>query len=226
MSLNSYSIDILWLPAPAKLLSGHDSVTAGPSGCSLLHEAADGISIYREDAVIIKDMNIKFGVLATMVIGMVMVTAFHSVAMASPGGHCDHEQMSSGKMPEFMKSRLEKLAARLEIKSSQLASWDEFAKSVESLSQRHVKEPDHDADAATVSRYRADRAAELAKNLASIADSTAKLQAVLTGDQKKILNQVSHRYLHGRYGWNHQNRDWRYGDDEHGWGHRDPDTES
>lgn len=165
----------------------------------------------------IKDLNIKFGVLATIVIGMVLVTAFHSVAMAGTGGHCDHEQASSGKMPEFMKSRLEKLAARLEIKPSQLASWDEFAKSVESLSERHVKEPDHDADAATISRYRAETAAELAKNLASIADSTAKLQAVLTGDQQKILNQVSHRYLHGRYGWNHHS---------HGWGHGNSDTES
>jgi hypothetical protein len=219
-------MDILWLPAPAKLLSGHDNVAAGPSGCSLPHGTADGILIYQEVGVIIKDMNIKFGVLATMVIGMVLVTAFHSVAMASPGGHCDHEQMSSGKMSEFMKLRLEKLAERLEIKPSQLASWDEFAKSVESLSERHVKEPDHDADAATVSRYRAERAAELAKNLASIADSTAKLQAVLTGDQKKILNQVSHRYLHGRYGWNHQNHDRGRGDDEHGWGHGNPDTKS
>jgi hypothetical protein len=168
-------------------------------------------SIYQEVEVNMKDLNIKFGVLATIVIGMVLVTAFHSVAMASPGGHCDHEQMSSGKMHEFMKSRLEKLAARLEIKSSQLAPWDEFAKSVELLSEKHVKEPGLDADAATVMRYRAETAAELARNLASIADSTAKLQAVLTEDQKKILNQASHRYLHGRYGWNHLSHDWGHG---------------
>jgi hypothetical protein len=174
----------------------------------------------------IKDMNVKFGVLATFVIGMVLVTAFHSVAMASQNGHCDHEQMSSGKMHEFMKSRLGKLEGRLEIKSSQLASWDEFAKSVESLSERHVKEPSPDADAATVSRYRAERAAEMAKNLATIADATAKLQAVLTEDQKRILNQASHRYLHGRYGWNHRNHDWSRGDDEHGWGRANSDTES
>jgi hypothetical protein len=174
-------------------------------------------SIYQEVDVNIKDMNIKFGVLATIVIGMVLITAFHSVAMASPGGHCDHEQMSSGEMHEFMKSRLEKLAARLEIRSSQLASWDEFAKSVELLSEKHVKEPGLDADAATVSRYRAETAAELAKNLATIADTTAKLQAVLTEDQKRIFNQASHRYLHGRYGWNQQRRDW---------GHGNSDTES
>jgi len=164
-----------------------------------------------------KDLNIKFGVLATIVIGMVLITAFHSVAMASPGGHCDHEQVSSGKMHEFMKSRLEKLAARLEIRSSQLASWDEFAKSVELLPEKHVKEPSPDADAATVSRYRAESAAELAKTLATIADTTAKLQAVLTEDQKKIFNQSSRRFLHGRYGWNHHSHDW---------GHGNTDTES
>ena len=169
----------------------------------------------------IKDLNIKFGVLATMVIGMVLVTAFHSVAMASPGGHCEHEQMSPEKMHQFMKSRLDKLEGRLEIKSSQLASWDEFAKSVESLSERHVKEPSPDADASTVSRYRAERAAEMAKNLATIADTTAKLQAVLTEDQKKILNQASHRFLRDRHGWNQQNHGWEHGGNEHGWGRGD-----
>ena len=211
MSLNLYSMDILWLPDPAKLPSGHDSVAAEPSGCSLQFETAGGISIYQEVDVNIKDLNIKFGVLATLVIGMVLITAFHSVAMASPGGHCDHEQMSSGKMHEFMKSRLEKLATRLEIKSSQLSSWDEFAKSVELLSEKYVKEPSPDADAATVSRYRAERAAELAKTLATIADTTAKLQAVLTEDQRKIFNQASHRFLHHRHGWDQPSHDWEHG---------------
>ncbi len=159
----------------------------------------------------IKDLNVKFGMLTTIFIGMVLMAAFHSVAMASSDGHCGHEQMSPEKMHEFMKSRLDKLSGRLEIKSSQLAIWEEFSKSVELLSERHVKEPSHDADAATVSRYRAERAAEMAKNLATIADATAKLQSVLTDDQKKIFNQASHRFLHDRHGWNQQNHCWGHG---------------
>lgn len=174
----------------------------------------------------IKDLNVKFGVLTTIVIGMVLMAAFHSVAMASPGGHCGHEQMSPEKMHEFMKSRLDKLEGRLEIKSSQLASWEGFAKSVELLSERHVKEPSLDADAATVSRYRAERAAEVAKNLATIADATAKLQAVLTDDQKKIFNQASHRFLQDHHGWNQQNHGWGHGGDEHGRDHGDSDMGS
>ncbi|MGA7749191.1 MAG: Spy/CpxP family protein refolding chaperone [Gallionella sp.] len=174
----------------------------------------------------IKDLNIKLGVLTTIVIGTVLMTAFHSVAMASPGGHCDHEQMSSEKMHEFMKARLEKLAGRLEIKSSQLASWEEFTKSVELLSERHAKEPKDDADAATVSRYRAERATELAKNLTTIADATAKLQTVLTEDQKKIFNQESHRFLHNRHGWSHQNRGWGHEGHEHEWEHGNADEGS
>ncbi|MGA9665316.1 MAG: Spy/CpxP family protein refolding chaperone [Gallionella sp.] len=167
----------------------------------------------------IKNLNVKLGVLTTIVIGMVLMASFHSVAMASPGGHCGHEQMSPDKMHEFMKSRLDKLEGRLEIKSSQLATWEGFSKSVELLSERHVKEPSPDADAATVARYRADRAAEMAKNLAAIADATAKLQSVLTDDQKKIFNQASHRFLHDRHGWNEHNHGWEHGGDEHGWDH-------
>lgn len=152
-------------------------------------------------------MNIKSGILIlpTIAIGALLMATFHSVAIASPGGHCDqkqmsHEQMSPEKMQEHMKNRLDKLAERLEIKSSQQAAWGEFAKSVETLAERNVKKPNDDADAATISRYRAEMATEFAKKLTRIADATTKLQTVLTEDQRKILNQTSRRFLHKGHG--------------------------
>lgn len=155
-------------------------------------------------------MNSRLGILAAISIVTALTTAFHSVAMANPPVHCDQTQMSPEKMQEqmqeHMKARLDRLAGRLEIKASQQAAWDEFAKSVTMLAEPHVKAPNDDADAAAISRYRADRAAEFAKKQAAVADATAKLQAALTEPQRKILNQESRRFLHTRHGWRHMSR--------------------
>ena len=172
-------------------------------------------------------MNIKPNLLTlpTIVIAAFLMTTFHSVAMARPSEHCDqkqmsHEQMSPEKMHEHMKSRLDKLAERLEIKSSQQAAWGEFAKSVETLAERSVKKPNEDADAATISRYRAEKATEFAKKLTRIADATAKLQTALTEDQRKILNQTSRRFLHRDHGWNHKDHGMNRKGHEHEWDQR------
>jgi LTXXQ motif family protein len=147
-------------------------------------------------------VNIKLGILATITSGAILMGAFHSIANAYPGGQYDQQQISPEKMHEHMKSRLDKLAERLEIKASQQAVWEEYAKSVGVLAEPSVKRPNEDADASTISRYRADKATEFAKKLTRVADATAKLQAALTEDQRKILNQVSHRFLDMRHGGN------------------------
>ena len=156
-------------------------------------------------------MNIKPGILIlpTVVIVVLLMIFFHPVAMASPDGQCDqkrmgHEQLGPEKMHEHIKVRLDKLAERLEIKASQQAAWGEFAKSVEMLAERSVKKPNDDADAATISRYRAEMATEFAKKLTKIADATAKLQKALNEDQRKILNQAAHRFLQNDHGWSHK----------------------
>jgi len=147
-------------------------------------------------------MNIKPSklILPTIVIGALLMTFFHSVAMASPYGHDEQKQMAPEKMHEHMKARLDKLAERLEIKASQQTVWEEFAKSVEPLAERSVKKPDEQADAAAIARYRADRATEFAKKLTVIAEATAKLQAVLTENQRKTLNLASRHFLHNGHG--------------------------
>jgi hypothetical protein len=131
-----------------------------------------------------------------------------------------HEQMSPEKMHEHMKARLDKLAERLEIKSSQQAAWGEFAKSVGMLAERSMKKPNDDADAATILRYRAEKATEFAKKLTRIADATAKLQTALTEDQRKILNQTSRRFLHKHHGWNHKHHGLDREGHEHEWDQR------
>jgi hypothetical protein len=178
------------------------------------------------------DMNIKLSKLMMPVIalGALLIPTFQSAALASPDEYHDQKQISPEKMHEHMKAKLDKLAARLEIKASQQAAWEQYAKSVESLEDQGVKRPDHDADAATISRYRADRATEFAKKLTVIADATDKLQKTLTEDQRNILSQAlrqfGHHHMHCRHhhkhhggdGTNHEQvregHEWNHGSDE------------
>lgn len=168
-------------------------------------------------------MNIKLSklMLPTIAIGALLMTNFQSVAMASPDGHGEQMQMSQERMHDHMQAKLDKLAERLEIKSSQQSVWEEFTKSVEPLMERNMKKPADDADAATIARNRADRATEFAKKLTKIADATAKLQAALTDDQRKIFNQVSRRFSHRHHGWQGNNHE--RGHEGHGWGQRGVD---
>jgi hypothetical protein len=163
------------------------------------------------------NMNPKLGILATIVTGTILMTTFQSIVMATPAEPYDQKQMNQEKMHEHMKVRLDRLAERLEIKSSQQAVWEEFAKSVEMLADRNAKKPNDDADAATISRYRAEKATEFANKLTKIADATAKLQTALSEDQRKILNQTARRFLrygqdvsHTHHGMNREGK-------EHGW---------
>jgi LTXXQ motif family protein len=145
-------------------------------------------------------MNIKFVKLSAVLISALFSTVFQTAAMAEE--HCDqmsmgHEQMHRerpAKMQDTMKSKLDKLAERLELRASQQSAWDEFSKSVGMLADRNMKKIDDNADAVAIARYRADRASEMAGKLNSIAGATAKLRAVLNEDQRKILDQVANRF--------------------------------
>ncbi len=125
--------------------------------------------------------------------------------------HQDHHNFE-----QHLKYRLNKLSNRLEIKASQEAAWEEYAKSVEALAEHHEKKPEENADAATISRERADRATEFAQKLTKIADSTSKLQTVLTEDQQKVFNQVTRHSQHHR-----KCRGWKgHRDFNHEWHHK------
>src|SRR5208282_2411668 len=162
-------------------------------------------------------MNIKLSkfIPTAIALGVFLIPTLPSAAMASPNEHSDQKQASPERMHEHMKAELNKLAERLEIKSSQQAAWEEYANSVNALAERSMKKPNDDSDATTISRYRADRASEFAKKLAVIADATDKLQKALTEDQRKILNQVVRQHLHEHHGWHHKHQGCRDKSHEH-----------
>lgn len=163
-------------------------------------------------------INPRLGMLATVVTGAILVIAFRSIAIAAPEQQVDRGRINPEqfheRMHEHLQARLDKLAQRLEIKASQQPVWEDFARSVEMLADGNAKKPGMDADAAAIARFRAERATEFAGKLARIADATAKLQAALSGDQRKILNQTAQQMLH---------RDHRFGRMHHGPDHRGPD---
>ena len=174
--------------------------------CSVKRQNAstgNNLIIQQENKMNLLNMNPKLGILATMVTGAILMTSFHSIAMATSTENYDQKQMNQENMHGHIKARLDRLADRLEIKASQQAVWEDFAKSVEMLADRNVKKPNDDADAVTISRYRAERATEFANKLTKIADATAKLQSALSEDQRKILDQTAHRFLHYDQGVSH-----------------------
>lgn len=153
-------------------------------------------------------------ILAALAVSTALSAAGATAAWASPGmGFAERPQMNPERMHERMQARLDKMAERLEIKASQQDAWKAYAKARESLVPTNLKPPARDADAAAIARHRADRAAEMAQKLAAISDATARLQEVLSEDQRKTFDQMSRRAGSGRHG-GHR------GHGGPGWGHR------
>ena len=100
---------------------------------------------------------------------------------------------------------LDNLADRLEIEASQEPAWQKFEAALRSVMTFHWKMmtsplPGSDANAATIARLRADRAAEQARNLDRLAKATAALRQVLTANQREVLDEVASRYAGHRFG--------------------------
>jgi len=108
---------------------------------------------------------------------------------------------------EWVQAKLDRDANRLEIAASQQTAWQAYAGARKALAERTVLRPAQGADAATIAKNRADRAAEGARKLAALADATTKLQTVLSPQQRETLNQIA-RSAHHRHG-------------EHGHGYRE-----
>jgi hypothetical protein len=117
---------------------------------------------------------------------------------------------------QWVRAKLERNANRLEIKASQQAAWQEYAAARTAMAERHVGRPGADLDAAAMMKWRADRAAESARKLAVLADATAKLEVVLSPEQRQTLGQIMHEghrghFAHAHHGWHHGSED-RHGD--------------
>ncbi len=133
--------------------------------------------------------------LPALLIGAVLVAFVNSAAHAAESRK-DEPQASPEKIHRFIEMRLDKLSKRLEIKASQEPAWGAFKKSVEALAESTAKRPGENANAAEIAHFRADRAAEMATKLSAIADATDKLEAVLTSDQRKVLDEAARHFGH------------------------------
>ena len=110
-----------------------------------------------------------------------------SQQLAPQGKFCNHQHR--------IRARLARMADRLEIKASQQEAWKAYGAVAMSMADASVlTRPAADADAATVLRYRAERAGEMAQKLAKQADATAALQAALTPEQRAVLDQMTRRF--------------------------------
>jgi len=104
----------------------------------------------------------------------------------------DRAQMRE-RMQARMTQRLDRLATRLDIKPSQQDAWNAYRKVRESIIGTMPQRPGRDADAATITRFRAEMAQRRAQHLMTMADATAQLQQVLEPDQRKVLDEISRR---------------------------------
>ena len=122
------------------------------------------------------------------------------VAAQAPADHAAmHQRHGTEHMQMKMKERIARMAARLEIKASQQGAWGEYVKARESMWANPPVRPAKDADAATIARSRADFAADRARKLAVVSDATAKLQAVLAPEQRKVFDEMARRGGHRRH---------------------------
>ena len=101
----------------------------------------------------------------------------------------DRAQMRE-RMQARVSQRLDRLGSRLEIKASQQDAWEAYRKARTSVFDTRLERPARDADAATVTKFRADMAQRRAQHLATMADATAKLQAALEPQQQKVLDEI------------------------------------
>ncbi len=167
--------------------------------------------------------------LARSVVAAVGIALSGSLAFSAPAQaqeHWRHEGRGKEVTPQereaWVKKHIDREAALLEIKASQQSVWEAYAAAKLDLAKSFgaMMQPGQgsDLDAAAAAHRRADRAADIAQKLAKLADATEKLQAVLSEDQRKVLNRiVSHSgFRHPGF-----DRHWHHGghmcdDMEHG----------
>jgi len=146
-------------------------------------------------------------------------TSMSSAAANAPTAPSEVKQDWAKERQERLKHFTDRLADRLEIKASQQNAFQGFVKTLGAANEHPAKIPDIKTDAASIARWHADMAAAHAQKLAQIADATAKLQEVLSLEQRKTLDQIA-AHFGGRRGHRfHGGEREERGDQEHGhWG--------
>lgn len=126
---------------------------------------------------------------------------------AAPATGAPSAEMQA-RLQAHQQARLERMANRLEIKASQQDAWAAYAKVRSQMFAQRPTAPAQDADAATLARYHADRAAQMAQKLSTLADATAQLQQALTPAQAKTLAEMTRHSGAGHSGGRHGGKSW------------------
>lgn len=143
-------------------------------------------------------------ILSAISVSAILMTGLSMSAWAEQDHHQQDQQNWAQHRQHWIKAKLSKMADRLEIKSSQQGVWQAFAKAVEEPLNIPMKKPDANEDAATMARRHADFATANAKKMVKIADATARLQEVLTPDQRVTFDQMAHELHHPRHQLHHE----------------------
>ena len=132
--------------------------------------------------------------LAALALGSCLVIGA-SAAPAAPETPAINQRFA-----HHIENHLNELGARLEITASQEQAWQGFRGAfIEFMapSRPASVHADHTPlDAAELARLHADRAEDRAHKLSKLADATARLQQVLGPDQRLVLNESAHRFVH------------------------------
>lgn len=136
----------------------------------------------------------------------VSVTAFPALGQSAPASApSDHEAARAQHINARIDARLNRMAERLQLEPSQQAAWATYAQTVKRLFAAPHPKPPAEADAATLLRFRAERAAAHAQRMTQLAEATETLQYALTDEQRETLNQMM-RKGHGKHA-RHRHRD-------------------
>jgi hypothetical protein len=149
--------------------------------------------------------------LGALIIAASVGAAWAADPAADPGSAmARHRQEWAQHRMEWVRAKLDMDANRLEIKSSQQSAWQEYAKARTALADRNFTRPAGEMDPAAMAKQHAERAAEGARKLAVLADATAKLQSVLSPEQRMTLAQIS-RHGMRHHGWHGDGHGFRGG---------------
>ncbi|MDR2240939.1 MAG: Spy/CpxP family protein refolding chaperone [Zoogloeaceae bacterium] len=134
---------------------------------------------------------------ALLAAGLAFTAAAPTASAADAGRQITPEMQQ--RMQSRQQARLDKMAERLQITAAQQDAWQAYVKVRKDMFDGSFTRAPKDADAATLARHRADRAAQMAQKLATLADATAKLQSALTPEQVKTLTDLTrHPMGHGK----------------------------
>ena len=119
--------------------------------------------------------------------------------------HTRHHQFSPEERSQWVKMHLDREAAMLELKASQESAWDAYAAAtLELMNAGGMHNPlPANLDASALMRLHAEHATAFAQRLSTLADATAKLEAVLNDDQRQVLDRLVrlHSQFHGMHHW-------------------------